>query len=46
LALASNHHGLGLGLDAALLSLEVSVLVSGIYASVILIFAKIHLSSA
>jgi hypothetical protein len=46
LALALNHHGLGLGLDAALLSLGVSVLVSGIYASVILTFAKIHLSSA
>jgi hypothetical protein len=42
-ALASNHHGLGfgLGLDAALLSLGVSVLVAGIYASVILTFAKI-----
>jgi hypothetical protein len=38
-ALASNHHDLGL--DAALLSLGVSVLVAGIYTSVILTFAKI-----
>jgi hypothetical protein len=37
--------GLGLGLDAALLSLGVSVLIAGIYASVILTFAKIHLDS-
>jgi hypothetical protein len=35
----------GLGLDAALLSLGVSILVAGIYASVILTFAKIHLAS-
>jgi hypothetical protein len=37
-AFASNHHGLGL--DAAQLSLGVSVLVAGIYAGVILTLCK------